>query len=192
MTQQPLTPHRAIAARVQELRKGRGWSAQRLADELRKVGIPWDRSVVANFETGRRASIGVDEMLALAYVLEVAPVHLVVPPDTDASVEYQVTPEGVPEDPVFVRAWIRGQRTIGLVSPRRYFSEVPSVEWVPPAPVEPGNNGVERAPTATDLPILRAFVADRVAAGLSAERAAEMEAAIDRLAAQLGEVDGER
>ena len=128
-------PVEVIAARMRELRTRHGWSAQRLAEEMAKAGIPWDRSIVANIENGRRASISVDEMLALSYVLSVAPVHLIVPPvdGEDTEMLYRIAPEGPATTPGFARAWIRGQTPIGQVEARRYFSEVPESEWQPPA-----------------------------------------------------------
>jgi transcriptional regulator with XRE-family HTH domain len=134
MSQRAKRPTEVIAERMRELRNGRGWSAQRLAEEMTKVGIPWDRSIVANIENGRRASIAIEEVLALAYVLSVAPVHLIVPPvDGEATdLLYRVAPEVATTTPGFARAWIRGQTPIGKVSARRYFSEVPESEWQPP------------------------------------------------------------
>lgn len=115
-----------IAGQVQSLRKGRGWSAQRLAEEMVKVGIPWDRSIVANLENGRRAVVSVEEFLALAYVLDIAPVHLLVPIDDSAPLQPVA---GVTVDPGQVRAWVRGLDTIGQVDRRRYFSAVPAHEF---------------------------------------------------------------
>jgi len=79
-----------IAAKVLELRKGRGWSADELAIRMTAAGIAWTRLVVTKLETGRRMSVSVEELLALAYVLDVAPVHLMIPWDDDAPC--QVTP----------------------------------------------------------------------------------------------------
>lgn len=75
-------------------------------------------------------------MFALAFVLGVAPVHLMVPPvDADDRTPYAVVPDspvhGVGPWPDVVRAWIRGH--IDLTGdPRRYFTEVPESEWTPP------------------------------------------------------------
>jgi transcriptional regulator with XRE-family HTH domain len=118
-------PVKMFAARVRELRTGRGWSAQRLADEMTKVGIPWPRNVVVNLERNRRQSIGVDELLGLAYVFDVAPVHLLVPIDSEG--QYTPVP-GVNVPLRQARAWIRGQDTIGEVDVRRYASQVPVEE----------------------------------------------------------------
>lgn len=146
---QPLTPHRAIAGRVKQLRKGRGWSAQRLAEEMAKVGIPWDRSIVANLENGRRAGVSVEELFALAYVLSVAPVHLVVPPlGVDDPTPYRVVPVGPETEPAHARLWIRGKSVVGDVDPKRYFSEVPDSEWTHPGAVgQTPFHGLVKSPT---------------------------------------------
>lgn len=124
------TPHRAIADRVRELRKKRGWSAAHLAAELAKAGIPWDRSIVAKFENGQRASLSVEELLALAYVLSVAPVHLMVP-IADDDEPYEVVP-GVARRRETIRAWIRGlEEPFG--DPRIYAAEAPEHEKRPDA-----------------------------------------------------------
>jgi hypothetical protein len=97
-----------------------------LAERLRQVGLDWDRNIVANLENGRRASLGVDELLALALVLEVAPVHLLVPLEDEQP--YQVTPTRV--EPVgLVRDLIRGAAALDGMDERAFFSEVPEHEW---------------------------------------------------------------
>lgn len=96
------------------------------------MGIEWDRSIVANLESGRRRTVSVEEWLALAFVLSVAPIHLLVPPTGEEDLTpYAVTPS-TNSVPFFTRAWIRGQAPIGGQDPRRYFSEVPEAEWQPP------------------------------------------------------------
>lgn len=146
MTQQPVLeweePTRVIARRVRNLREGRKWSGERLAKEMTKVGVPWDRNIVANLETGRRASVSVVELLALAFVLDVAPVHLLVPTSANGP-WYAFTPDQVAPAPV-VREWIRGRYWLprpgdsrdvvqGYRGDRTYFTQVPDEEWQPPA-----------------------------------------------------------
>lgn len=77
-----------------------------MADAMTQEGFRWDRFTVSNIENGRRAAISVEEWLALARVLHVAPIHLVVPIEDDGSV--QVTPHIVADVP-HTRAWVRGQ-----------------------------------------------------------------------------------
>lgn len=122
-----LWPTGALAGRVREVRAKRGWSAERLAQEMRGAGIDWSRGVVAKIESGRRQDISVAELLALSYVLEVSPVHMLVPPD-DGDEPYQVTPQvSVPARQV--REWIRGYEMLPGGDRRLYLTEVPSDEF---------------------------------------------------------------
>src|SRR5512132_1898192 len=128
MTQEPTAarPVEHLAQRVRELRRRRGLSAAQLAERLRQVGLDWDRSIVANLENGRRASLDVAELLALALVLDVAPVHLLIPLDDDQP--YRVTPTRV-EPAGRTRDWVRGADVLDGIDQRTYFAEVPEGEW---------------------------------------------------------------
>jgi transcriptional regulator with XRE-family HTH domain len=116
---------------VKELRPKRGLTAANLAERMTELGIKWDRAIVANLESGRRRSVSVDELLGLALVLNVAPVHLLVPPDDDEK-PYEITAK-VTEPSFRVRGWIRGLfmlRTLPRVGAQReFFSEVPPDEF---------------------------------------------------------------
>jgi transcriptional regulator with XRE-family HTH domain len=120
-----LTLTRSLAARVKAVRKRRGWSAGQLAEQMTAHGFPWDRFTVQNLENGRRRSVTLDEVGALARVLGVAPLHLILPIDDDQ--------QGVEIDPgkaypaFLVREWFAGQRALGA-DPRIYGSEVPLLE----------------------------------------------------------------
>jgi transcriptional regulator with XRE-family HTH domain len=124
-------PAKAIGSRVREVRTKRGWSGADLARHLQAAGIPWERAMVAKLETGRRKSVTVMELLGLAYVLNVAPVHLLVPPD-DPDEPYEVTPK-ITEPRFRVRGWIRGlfplQRLPKVGDNRQFFAEVPADEF---------------------------------------------------------------
>jgi transcriptional regulator with XRE-family HTH domain len=120
-------PVETVARRVREVRRRRGLSAAQLAERLQQVGLDWDRNIVANLENGRRASLSVDELLALALVLDVAPVHLLVPLEDEQP--YQVTPTRV-EPAGVVRDLIRGADALAGMDGRAFFSEVPEHEWL--------------------------------------------------------------
>ena len=125
-------PTESVARRIKELRLRRGWSAEALAQRCRDLGMPeLNRSVIANIESGRRKYVTVDEAFAVAYALEVALVHLLVPTDLDASeVDRYLL---VPDRPVTMpaaREWIRGTHPADA-DPRVYFSEVPRGEFRP-------------------------------------------------------------
>lgn len=111
-------------------------TAADLAERLTDLGVNWNRSIVANFEGGRRPTVSVVEWLALAQVLNVAPVHLLVPTDAPAGTPYLVTPtrEASVED---VRDWVRGIVPLNSENPQRFHQEVPPEEggfftWVRP------------------------------------------------------------
>ena len=134
---EPLTPTAVVAARMHKLRTKRGLSADKLARRMRAAGIPWERVVVTKLETGRRASVSVAEMFALAAVLNCPPVMLMTEderdhpdyePGRDIS-NYQVTPTTA-SDMGHVRAWIRGAITLGDDDdPREYYGELPVDEY---------------------------------------------------------------
>jgi transcriptional regulator with XRE-family HTH domain len=102
------TQTKLIADAMRKLRDEKGWSAQQLADEMTKAGIPWNADVVVNLEHGRRKSLRVHELLALAWVLDAdSPADLLVPEDP-ADPMYPVTPSTLLFR-VAVRAWFRGE-----------------------------------------------------------------------------------
>lgn len=128
-------PSYTVAKRIREVRKHRGWSAQRLAEECARAGLPQlNRGVIANIESGRRKQgITLEEMFTLALVLNVAPVHLLVDTSDDPSATVAVGTLAV--GPALARAWIAGRMPIPhFVDPRVYFSEVPESEWDHPRP----------------------------------------------------------
>lgn len=81
-TQSPTT--RNVARRIKALRARRGWSAQKVSDLCGELGVPIERSVLSGLENGRRAKLGVDELMVLATVFEVEPAHLLTAPGSRA------------------------------------------------------------------------------------------------------------
>lgn len=68
-----------VAGEVRRYRKAQGMSAQALADACAELGMSIQRSVIANFENGRRNSIGLAELLVFAAALKVPPISLIFP-----------------------------------------------------------------------------------------------------------------
>lgn len=94
------------ARRVREARKKRGWLVKDLAEACKKAGVPrLTAAVITNLETRRRPGreISADELLALAWVLEVPPVQLLSPLDGDEAL--RVVP-GEAKDPLDGVAWL--------------------------------------------------------------------------------------
>jgi transcriptional regulator with XRE-family HTH domain len=116
----PVGPVATIAQRIKELRGRRGWSAAQLGEALQKRGARWDRFTVASLENGKRQNITVQELFALALVLDVAPVNLLVPLDDRP---YQVAPTRT-ESADTVRAWVRGEQPLPGTDERTFRAEV--------------------------------------------------------------------
>ncbi len=99
-----------VARRVRELREARGWSARELAERILDLGYKGlDRGVLANLETGRRESVTVDELAALALALDMTPPDLLEPPSHDGPLAVTPSHEASAAD---VRAWWRGTRSL--------------------------------------------------------------------------------
>lgn len=90
-----------------------------------------NRSVIANLESRRRKTVTLEEVLTLALVLDVAPVHLIVPIEEDD--QYDAERYLVAPDQTFpireARAWIKGDLPLAAQDPRTYFSEVPREDF---------------------------------------------------------------
>src|SRR5213592_2796553 len=103
----PLVPGQVLAQRIKEIRGRRRWTQQDLADRLCEIGWETHRLTIAKIEKGgtRARNASLQEVLAIAAALNVAPVHLFVPLEDDASVE--IAPKFVASAPR-VREWVRG------------------------------------------------------------------------------------
>lgn len=89
------------------MRIERGWTAQDLADRLAAAGMPHlKRPVIANLESGRRQTVTVEEVLTLAWVLDVPPLMMFLP--LGLSDEFEVTPSTAVH-PGLALKWIVGE-----------------------------------------------------------------------------------
>lgn len=132
-------PSDVVAERVREVRKRRGWTPHQLAQECADVGLQLSANAIENIESGRRDKNGrrrrhitVDELIGLAFALDVAPVHLVFPLDEDGS--YALTPlrktgntAGI-RNIEFARGWFRGENIAASKNQKIYFTERPDQE----------------------------------------------------------------
>ena len=104
------------------------------------------RSVIANAESGRRqGGFTIEEMLTLAYVLDVAPVYLFLP--IEAAL-VSITPNWV-SSAGYVREWVRGNYALPGQDPRTYERERPDFDW------NAEKSRAERPPMATGEEIKR-------------------------------------
>jgi len=125
------TPSMTVSRRMKELRQKKGWSAAKLADACAEYGMPeLNRSVIANIESRRRKSVTLEEAMTLAVVLDVSPLHLMVPIDKDEKYDldlYQVADHYVSFE--VARSWIRGDQELMGQDPRMYDSEMPQKDF---------------------------------------------------------------
>lgn len=125
-----------VAERVQQVRKRRGWTVKQLAERCAEIGAEeLTAQALYNIGNGRRDEAGhrrrfvtVDEVVALALALDVAPVHLVIPPDAADEDEYRITPTSV-VSVRDVRAWFRGYYPVLGRSVRDFHGEAPESEY---------------------------------------------------------------
>jgi transcriptional regulator with XRE-family HTH domain len=118
------TLRQTTAEQIRTFRTRRGMSQQGLADRLNQLGARVDRSVVAKVESGKRA-VSLEDAFRFALALDVAPVHLLVPIDSDEPIHLAPNMEAPPHE---VRAWIRGFMPL-FQDPRVYFTSVPKKEF---------------------------------------------------------------
>lgn len=122
-----------VAANIRETRKGCGWKPADLAARCAELGAAGiTENVIENIESGRRGPGGerrrdvtVDELLALAYALDIAPVHLITGLDDEA--QLPVSPERS-VSATRARQWIRGLSPVPGVNRHRYELNVPASE----------------------------------------------------------------
>ncbi|MFD5425245.1 helix-turn-helix domain-containing protein [Streptomyces sp. NPDC127084] len=95
----------SIATEVRRHRQRRKMSAQQLSDRCGELGLPIQRSVLANLESGRRTTINVAEVLVLAAALGVPPGELIFPVGNSPVVE--ILP-GEKREPLAGINWLAG------------------------------------------------------------------------------------
>lgn len=118
-----------VAARVREARKRRGWQLADLAQRCADRGYPaLTENVIENIEHGRRRGgkrtrdITADELLVLAYALDVAPLYLVCGLDDDA--EVPVTQQ-LTVSALELRNWIQGWGVLPGTDEEEYVMSLP-------------------------------------------------------------------
>lgn len=128
------------AARIREVRRKRGLTAAQLAKRCADIGASEiTAQSVSNIETGRRDKEGrrrrfvtVDELVALAVALEVAPVHLLsqaLPPE---ELPLPGAWKGAPNAEGLALVWrnyIKGEQALPGMDARNYMTEAPEEDF---------------------------------------------------------------
>ena len=99
---------RLVAREIRRYRESQQprMSVQRLADRTAELDMAIPRSVLANLESGRRETVSVAEVLALAAALNVSPIELICPVGFDK--ETEILP-GRMLDPLSAVRWFTGE-----------------------------------------------------------------------------------
>jgi len=101
----------ALANGIRRYRQERRMSTQQLADRTAELGMPIQRSVLANLENGRRGSVSVAELLILAAALGAAPIDLLYPVGLEEQIEML---PGRMADSLGVVSWFCGDLKLDL------------------------------------------------------------------------------
>ncbi|SRR6266498_1628370 len=120
-----------IAQRIRELRKARGgMTVAELARRCRAAGIDTLTAQALYKLEGQRSNrsprpVSADELLVLAYVLDIAPVHLICGLDDDVPLP---AGRGWTVDAPGAREWIRGRAPLTGGNAKLYRATVPASE----------------------------------------------------------------
>ncbi|MFJ2865000.1 helix-turn-helix domain-containing protein [Kitasatospora sp. NPDC087314] len=121
----------AAAVRLKEARTRRGWTTKQLADACAAVGaVKLTSAALSNIETGRRDADGVrrrelsiDELVVLAVVLDIAPIHLLgLPDNAEPGTRLRLTPELAVSDGQLILDWLCGRQALPQSDSRQFYS----------------------------------------------------------------------
>jgi transcriptional regulator with XRE-family HTH domain len=128
----PLSFSDAVIERVKQARKRRGWTLATFAERCAATGAPqFTRPILANIETGRRSrGVTVDEVVALAFALDLSPLHLMgLPDDAAPGTAVAINELHQVDDADAIRRWLRGEQALPGIDERFYFAA--SLEQTP-------------------------------------------------------------
>jgi hypothetical protein len=86
------------------------------------MGFAMDWTTIRKIEDGRKKTIPLDYVFAIAYALDVSPPFLLLP---DAKEHVAVAPNVEPEDNVRLELWLRGDEPLPGQDRRRFLRELP-------------------------------------------------------------------
>jgi transcriptional regulator with XRE-family HTH domain len=124
-------PSEIFRARLREVRRLKGWRQHHLAAALAEAGVDMGEPAITRLERGLRG-VSLDEVIAIAAVLGVSPLHMFVPLDNNGLLD--VAP-AITVPVLDARAWARGQRPLRDTDDDRFFYVVtPERDWDAIAP----------------------------------------------------------
>lgn len=134
-----MSPSDAVAGRIREARKRRGWTSAETAARCTARGYRMSAAVLANIESGRpdlngarRRDITIDELFALAAALDVPPVALMGMPEDHGHSAVSLTTTVAIDNSDDLLLWIRGDKPLPGADSRVYFTtaleQMPTVD----------------------------------------------------------------
>ena len=174
----PESVTQAVVSQVKRLRRRRGLTSAALAERCAALGAPEvTDNVIRNIEIGRR-TISVDQLAVLALALDVAPPHLLTPPDQDGPDGVRVT-STVTADRSTWASWVRGNGPLPAGNESAFWAY--ALESA--ADTEEGRALIDLARARTTA------ATGRVAMQLQAEAQARLEAVNDATDLALAEIE---
>jgi len=122
MTKMVVAPNAVFRRRMQQVREQHPMTRRQLAARLAEIGFAMDRTTITKTEQGRRKTVPLDDVFAIAYALDVSPAFLLLP---YAKEHVAVAPNVGPEDSVRLELWLRGDEPLPGQDRRRFLRELP-------------------------------------------------------------------
>jgi transcriptional regulator with XRE-family HTH domain len=116
-----------VRQQARRIRSAQGLTVEQLAARCEELGLTdFNSTLITAIEIGRKKSVTVDEWIQLAAALDVAPIHLLVPTDSEQETWVGEKQHYAAAD---IRRWVRGSRPLDFTNSRTYFTQVPEEEW---------------------------------------------------------------
>lgn len=115
-----------VARNVKRLRTRQGMSQQALVGKLGELGYPLDRSAVARMERPGNRKVSVDDLVALAVVLNTSPINLLTPSGPDDVVAVTPKTEITGRQ---MRRWCRGWEPLDAQDSGSFHDQAARTDW---------------------------------------------------------------
>jgi transcriptional regulator with XRE-family HTH domain len=124
------TAGQVFADRMAEVLKSRGWKKTDLAKRLEELGHPMHPVVLGRIAQGqtRATNVSLEDVLAIAYALEVPPAQMMYPYDKETSVRIVGNRPAVAPSELY--RWTVGFEPLEGIDQTRYVLELPPEQLV--------------------------------------------------------------
>jgi hypothetical protein len=107
---------------MRQVREQHPLSRPKLSARLAEIGFAMDWTTIRKIEEGRKKTVPLDYVFAIAYALDVSPAFLLRP---DAEEHIAVAPNVEPEDNTRLELWLRGDEPLPGQDRPRFLRELP-------------------------------------------------------------------